>query len=174
MGVARVNFGEIMAAIEAKLIADGAVADASQVTWAVSEKNIPQLTGPFDVLLRARPATIIPQDGGAWDFRLQRYVDITIRSLSIKDSGGNNRKWIADQFILEDKILDSMLNEGPNYATFWPSKTMPSGAREFLTTMPVRVVNSAPPERLNDATAWGDSVCTLEIHYMPLLTPQGL
>lgn len=170
MAVARVNFSVIMQAVEDKLIADAVVSDVSLITWSVND-NVPQLSGPYDILIRARNASPIsgfPTDGGAWDFRLSRHLDIYVRSQSVKDAGGGNKSWVVSHFALSDLILNSMLAE-TGYGTFWPEKN-----GEFLTTMPIKVFTDAPPERKSDGSVWGDSVCTLEVHYMPNITPQGL
>jgi len=167
-GVTRCDFSDIMQAIEDKFLADAVVADASLITWAVND-NVPQLSGPFDVLMRARKGMPTPTDGGAWDFRELQYVDITIRSQSIKDSGGSNKGWVKTQNALSSGIINSLLTESPNYGHFWPSNS--SG--DLLTVSPLKVHFDLPPERKTDQEPWGDSVCTLEIHYMPLVTPQG-
>lgn len=170
MAVSRVNFSVIMQAVEDKLLADSVVGDASAITWAVND-NVPQLNSAYDVLLRARNAVPVDGhtlDGGGWDFRLSRYLDIYIRSQSVKDSGGSNKSWVIAHFALSDAVLNSMVGNNPG-AIFWPEKN-----GEFLTTMPIKVIADASPERKNDSSVWGDSVCTLEVHYMPDVTPQGL
>lgn len=159
--VIRVNFSEIMQSIEVKL---GAI---SIITWAVND-HVPQLVSGHDILLRARSATPIPYDGGSWDLRVSRFIDIILRTQSIKDSGGNNKGWLIDHFAMADKILDLLMNDD-EYGTFWP--TDENG--NFLTTKAVDLAKDVPPERRSDSSAWGDSICTLEIHYMPKVVPKG-
>lgn len=167
MGVVRTNFGVIMQAIEDKILADEVVADADLITWAVTD-SIPQLSGPMDILMRAGRAMLTSYDGGAWDFRVTRFLDLTIRSQSVKDTGGTSKSWVKEAFILGDALLKSMLTEGPLYGHFWPSD-----GTGHLTSEPIRVHVDLPPERRTDQQLWGDYVCTLEVHYMPELSPTG-
>lgn len=167
MGVARVNFGDIMKAIEDKLVADDVI-NSDLILWAVNDEA-PQISADRDVVLRAGRAVPIPADGGAWDFRYVRNVDVYVRSHAIRDTGGSHKSWVKDHFALMDTVLNSMITESPDYGHFWPSN-----GTDHLTTMPITVHSDLPPQRPSEQAGWGDSVCTLEIHYMPLLKPEGI
>lgn len=166
-GAIRCNFWQILQAIETKFVNDGVVSDVSLITWTVND-TVPQLSSPQDILLRSRGGVLDPEDGGGWDLRVRRIIDVYIRSQSIKDTGGNNKAWVISHFTLADNILNSLVTEA-GYGTFWPTDS----AGNFLTTMALKFADDTPPTREDDSTTWGTSVCSLEVHYMPLITPKG-
>lgn len=163
MGCVRCSFSDILQAIEDKLVADEVVTDRTQITWAVNNIEPPQLNTQFDVILRAHKAFRSSQDGGSFDVRFVRYVDIRMRTICIMDPGGGNKTWIAEQFGIEDRILNSIGN-----SQFFPK----NGNNQNLTNIPLMPMADIAPEKSGGhPSSWGVTVCTLEAHYLPLLTP---
>lgn len=163
---ARINFGDILTAIGAKLLADGIVADAAQITWG-TPNHVPQFSGPFDILLTPRPANHATRDGGPADFRLWRLVDVWYRSQVVQDPGGGYRVWMTSVFAAADTIINSIGCDG-----FWPEDSM----NNLLTIESIKMVNDAPPDYPTaPGSTYGDYVCTLEVIYYPLVDPtQGV
>lgn len=164
--IARVNFGDILQAIEDKLVADLVVADRSQVVWAIDDDE-PQFSGVRDILLRARGARKTGHDGGAWDFRMVRLVDVYARAQAIDDPGGGAKEFVKAQFVLHDLVLSSLCADPDGHPEdFWPT----DANGNLLTTQAIVLAKDLGPERRQTKdSAWGDTVCTLEVHYLPKL-----
>lgn len=158
---ARINFGDIMQAVEDKLVLDVVVDDRTQITWGTPD-NVPQFSGPFDVLLIARNARHEPYDGGAGQLMLRRYLDIWTRSEALGDAGGGMKEWIKSAFAKADQIIDSVGNDN-----FWPQDI----AGNLLTIESVKLTGDVPPARPNNGSAFGDYVCTLDVCYFPKIDP---
>jgi hypothetical protein len=158
---ARVNFGDIMQAIEDKLIADEVVASAAEVTWG-KPSNVPQLSGSSDVVLIARHGQHSPYDGGAGQLPMIRRVDICYRSESVADPGGGFKTWIKSTFVIADEIIDSVGND-----LFFPEDT----DGNLLTIESIKLVGDVEPDHVRNASAYGDYVCTLECKYFPKVDP---
>ena len=163
MGSVRCNFGDILQAIEDKLVEDEAVTDRSQITWAVNNIEPPQLNTQFDVILRAHRGFRSSEDGGSYDVRFVRFIDVRLRTLCIMDPGGGSKDWLKRQFLIEDRILNCIGN----------SEFFPKNAQGYnLTNIPIVPISDLAPEKSGGhPSSWGVSVCTLEAHYLPLLTP---
>lgn len=161
---ARINFSEIMQAVQDKILADGIIADASQCTWATPD-NVPQLSGPFDVLLIARNGNHTPYDGGAGQLMMQRHLDIWYRAQAITDSGGGLKEFVKATFAAGDSIIASV-----GHDNWWPTNT----DGELLTIESVKLAGDVPPARPNNAGAFGDFVATLWVLYFPKINPQTM
>jgi hypothetical protein len=157
----RVNFGDIMQAIEDKLVADGVVTSADQVSWAVNDV-LPQLACEKDILLRARTASRMQEDGGVLDLRYSRILDVCIRSQAVMDPGASNKTWIKAHFVWAEQILGSI-----GGSEFIPQDNLGNS----LTTQSIMPVNDLAPQRPAGMAMFGDSVCSLEITYLPLIAP---
>lgn len=158
----RVNFGDILKAIENKLIADNVVQSEGQIIWSVNDDQIPQLTMQWDILLRAANGFGDTKDGGDYDLRCSRLVDVRIRSMSIADMLASNKAWITEQFIRHDQIINSIGN-----GRFEPLDA--NGKK--ITLQSIKLRSDLSPERKGTQDTWGDSVCILEIRYLPKVTP---
>jgi hypothetical protein len=158
---ARINFGDIMQAIEDRLVLDGVVNNAAQISWG-TPGNVPQLSGPFDVLLIARSAQHTPYDGGASDLRLRRLLDVWYRSQAILDPGGGYKSWIKETFAAGDKIIDSVGDD-----EFWPEDT----DGNLLTIESIKLVGDVAPDYPTGDAVFGDYVGTLECKYFPKVNP---
>jgi len=156
----RVNFGDILQAIEDKIISDG-IATESQIVWSVNDEQIPQLNGQWDILIRAANGFGDTKDGGDFDFRCSRIVDIRLRSLAIQDMGASNKQWIKDQFVRHDQILNSVGN----------GRFEPISDGKKLTLQSIKLRSDLAPERKGTSDVWGDSVCLIEVRYLPLVVP---
>ena len=157
----RCNFGQILQAVEDKLVSDAVVVDPTQIVWAVNN-NVPQFISDFDIILRAMSGYRLLTDGGAWDFRWSRQIKVYIRSQSIRDMGAGNKEWVTAQFVLADKIINSVAKD---------SFTPKDGLGRNLTTKSLEAIMDDGPERANDDGTWGMSVCTIEAHYLPKIDP---
>lgn len=162
MGAKRLNFGEVLQAIEDKLVDDGVAIERNQVTWTVND-TLPHLTMQSDILLRVRSGALIDMDGGPWDYRWSRLVDVFYRTQSIPDPAGNNKSWVNETFVAIDKILDSVAK-----SAFTPKDNL----GKDLTTAPIKAIGDIAPTRTGSMTSWGEWVCTLEVHYLPLIHPE--
>jgi hypothetical protein len=156
----RVNFGEILQAIEDKLVSDGIVTP-DQVVWSVNDEQVPHFSGEWDILLRAVHGFGDTKDGGDFDFRVTRIVEIRLRSLAITDSAATNKQWVTDQFIKHDKILNAVGN----------GRFEPVVRGKKLTLQSIKLRSDLAPERKGTRDTWGDSVCALEARYLPKVTP---
>lgn len=158
---ARIDFGAIMQAVEDKLVADSVVEDRSQITWGKPD-NVPQLSGPYDIVLVPRNGTHSIYDGGAAQLPMQRHIDIWYRSEAMSDQGGGLKEWIKAAFIKADQVIDSVGNDN-----FWPE----DADGNLLTVESIKLVGDAEPSRPGNHTAFGSYVCTLDIKYFPAIDP---
>lgn len=158
---ARVSFGDILQACQDKLLADGVVTDAAQVTWG-TPTSIPHFTAPFDILLVARNGTHHGYDGAAADLRMRRMIDVYYRSEAIRDPGGGWKSWLIETFAKGDSAINSIGNNN-----FWPADVLGN----LLTIESIKLVGDAAPEYPAEASVFGDYVCTLEANYYPAVDP---
>jgi hypothetical protein len=157
---ARVNFGDILDAISAKLVADGIGTD-SQICWGLPDQ-VPEFCSPFDILLVARNGTHDKRDGGAAELRMNRMVDIYYRSQGTPDPGGGWRAYVAAVFIAGDTVINSVGND-----EFSPE----DADGNLLTLETIKLVGDSAPDYPRPASVYGSYVCTLEIAYFPLVDP---
>jgi hypothetical protein len=158
---ARVNFGDILQAIEDRLVVETVVADRTQITWGLPEQ-IPQFSGPEDVLLVARNGQHEARDGGAAQLQMLRYVDIWYRSQALPDSGGGWKEFIKAAFVTADKIINAVAQDG-----FWPEDDLGN----LLTVEPIKLVGDVPPDYVKPGSTFATYVCTLSCLYMPNIDP---
>lgn len=158
---ARVSFGAILLAIENQLVADAVVADRAQITWGLPD-NIPQLSGPTDVLLVPRNGQHEARDGGPAQFQVLRYVDVWYRSEAIPDPGGGFKTWITEVFAAADRVINSVGLDG-----FWPE----DADRNLLTVQAIQLVGDVPPDYVKPGSVYGTYVATLSVLYMPAIDP---
>lgn len=157
----RIPFGDILEAIEKKLVLDNVVGDPGQIAWG-TPRNVPQFSGPFDILLIARNGHHDPYDGGPAQFPIRRYVDIFYRSQAVADSGGGYKEWIKSVFVAGDEIINSVANDN-----WWPTDIM----ENLLTVQSVKFIGDAPPDYITPGSVFGDYVCSIECIYFPAIDP---
>ncbi len=160
MAAVRCNFGDVLQAIRDKLVTDAVVKDRGQVIWTAND-DVANLISTWDILLKAATGINEDLDGGSYDFRMVRLIDVRVRTQSIKGPGQTNEDWVTKQFILHDQVLASI-----GHGQFTPQK---SG--KDLTVCAIKTRSDLAPNRSQDASTWGDSVCILEARYLPLVTP---
>lgn len=157
----RIPFGRVLEAIEKKLVLDGVVGDQGQISWG-TPRNIPQFSGPFDILLVARNGQHQPYDGGPAQFPIRRYVDIFYRSQAVADPGGGYKEWITSVFVAGDEIINSVGND-----SFWPEDLQGN----LLTVESIKMVGDVPPDYITPGSVYGDYICTIECKYFPAIDP---
>jgi len=159
---ARISFGDILTAIENQMILDGVVSDPSQITWGNPE-HIPQLSGPFDILLVGRNGQHTPYDGGGFDLRMKRMVDVWLRAeVAVPDPGGGFKTWITQMFDQGDGVIGSVGTDD-----FWPEDV----DGNLLTIASIKLVGDAAPDYAALNAVYGTFVATLEVIYYPKVNP---
>ena len=161
---ARVSFGDIMQAVADQLLADEIVNDPAQVVWG-NPKNIPQFSGPFDVLLVARNGRHEGRDGGGGQLQMLRMIDVWYRSEAVQDPGGGYKAWLTETFEAGDTIIDSIADDD-----FWPE----DDDGNLLTIESIKLVGDVEPAEPKPGAVYGDYVCTIACLYFPATTMKGV
>jgi hypothetical protein len=166
MGAIRTDFGAILQALEDKLVFDGVVADRTQVVWGVN-KEIPQLISTFDIVLQATTGIGAGEggggmDGGSYDFRIYKLIDVRVRSQSISDPLASWKTWVTQQFQLENRILNSIGNN-----QFTPQDDNGNN----LTVCPIKVRSDLSPAHEDLTGTYGSFICILDVRFLPNITP---
>lgn len=158
---ARIPFGDVLQAIETQLVADGVVVNAAQVAYGTPQ-NIPQFSGPFDVLLVARNGMHDGKDGGGAQLEMLRMVDVWYRSEAVADPGGGFKAWVRETFVKGDAIIASVGTD-----EFWPQDNLGN----LLTVESIKLIGDSEPAYPTAGSVFGTYVATLSCLYMPSVDP---
>lgn len=158
---ARVSFGDILQAIETQLVSDNVVNSDAQICWG-TPRNVPQFSGPFDILLVPRNGTHEGRDAGSGQLQMLRLVDIFYRSEAIADPGGGYKSWIIEVFEAGDAIIDSVGDDN-----YWPE----DANGNLLTIESIKLIGDVAPDYIQAGSVFGDYVGTLSCLYFPAIDP---
>lgn len=161
MPQARIPFGDVMQAIENQLIDDLVVDNPAQITWGIPS-SVPQLSGPYDILLVARHGLHDTRDGGGAQLEILRMVDIFYRSQQIADAGAGFKSGIKEMFVKGDQIIASVGTD-----EFWPEDALDN----LLTVESIKLVGDAEPDYPSKGGVFGSYVATISCLYMPNVNP---
>jgi len=165
---ARINFCDILEAIEIKLVMDSVV-DVDKIAWGMPD-SVPPFVSPFEILLIVRNGEHTRYDAGAGQLPMERKVEILYRSQAPEDYRSQDAKtrrtalktWMRAKFTKGDQIINSVGSD-----SFWPQDS----DGNLLTLQAIKLDRDAAPNHPNNSTLYGDFVCTLVCVYFPEIDP---
>lgn len=167
-GTVRTTCAAILAAIAAKLVADGVVSESSRVLYVARRASIPHFGADKDVLLTPlgfRLHTGQDVAGGRGTSMLLRTITVTCRTRLGTDESGRDRVWLTaediGQLAFEEAVVDCLHN-------YWPEDS----SRNVITAQPLKLMEGNAPDKDAKDPTWGQSTLAFSAFYHLNLTQQ--
>ncbi len=166
MPVLRPSVGDILKAMESKLLVNGVIKDATQFIVTM-RGDPPHLVAKFDVVVKvSRYFSIKPRSegGSRWDTVITRTIFVQARTLFAGSGAGNDKDWAYAHYPREDALLDALHEFHPE-----------DEDGNVLLVVPMTLSSGEAAERempsASGGAAWADSVFGLDVTYYPNITP---
>lgn len=166
-GLAAVNPGDILLAVETQLVAFGVVGAADAIYWLrAGDEPVAKPTGKRDILLVVsnqlvhKPAQV---GGGRRGLRFELLIEVHLRSINLLDRVNTQKDWLIEHWGIADTILDAL-------ETFGPTDT---GGNE-MTIEGLRIDQNVVPHPDRMTPKWGESIGTWRCHYLPKVSQQPI
>lgn len=166
VGLKGTNPGEILQAIEDKLIAMEIVPTADAIYWVKDGDEFPEKpTGKRDILLcvtQQAPDQGSQRGGGRMGFRFTLLIDVRLRTSVQLDRVNTAKDALKAHWIEENTILNALLR-------FFPTDTG-DDTGNALTIEGLNLDWDTPPHPDRMTPKWGVSIGRYRCHYLPALT----
>lgn len=164
-GIKAVNPGDILQAMENKLIADGVVPSADPIYWLMEDQEVEgNATGKHDILLRAVNRRIddpAQTGGGRIGMRYELLVEVRLRTIVMLDRVGTDKVQLIDHWNQEDGIISA-------FEMFAPTDTG-DNTGNALTVGAMLWDRGDLPRRVIELKGWGASIGVWRCVYLPKL-----
>lgn len=171
VGMKAINPGDILQAMENRLIAAGVVATADPIYWIKDgDEPIAKPSGKRDILFcvsRKVVNDLSQIGGGRMGFRFELFVEVRLRTIQVLDRVNTSKDMLVEHWGIEDTIIDALLR-------FFPTDTG-DNTGNAMTIQGLMLDSTIPPHPDRTTPKWGESIGTWRVHYLPKLaaTPYG-
>lgn len=172
-GIVACNPGDILQAMENKLVADAVVPTADPIYWLMNAQEIEgNPTGKHDILFRCvrRPVKNPAQiGGGRIGLQFELFIEVRLRTIMLLDRIGTDKDQLIDHWNQEDAIISS-------FHRFFPSDTGNAATGNLLTIEGLLWYDGEVPAQDMELKGWGGSFGIWKCTYLPRLvtyTPLG-
>ncbi len=127
----------------------------------VVRKDVPNLNGDRDIIIRVRNFTADQSHTGRYDLRIRRLIDVTLRYRYAGDQVGNDLRWLTAEATGFLEFENAVLSAAH---LFEPMDTPGNGLP--LMVQPMRILNGSDPTKevkSADGVTWGEETLTIEI-----------
>ncbi len=129
----------------------------------VARRDVPNLGGERDVLIRVRPATFDPAHSSRHDCRIRRVVDLTLRYRFAGDKVGDDISWMTKESLGFLEFENSVINACQLFEPVTPGSNPVD-----IGVQPMRVLSITEPSKDRtsaDNWTWGEEVIAVELIY---------